>query len=114
MGNIIVNGRRISVSGNSISVINDQVFVDGRRIDVESEVGPAAVYNIVVQGSVGQVSGDFANIEVTENAGSVSTMSGRVEVGGDVQGSVSTMSGRVEVDGSVKGNVSTISGRISK
>lgn len=110
----IVNGKKLQVSGNNISVVNGQVFVDGRQVDVEAEVGVSAVYNIVVQGSVEEVSGDFANIEVTESAGSVSTMSGRVEIGGNVEGSVSTMSGRVEISGSVKGNVSTMSGKISR
>lgn len=33
MNNIIVNGRAISVSGNNISIINDAIYVDGKKIE---------------------------------------------------------------------------------
>jgi hypothetical protein len=107
---IIINGRQINASGRSVSVVNGNVIIDGRRIDVE----PASVYNIVVEGNVEEVSGDFAKIEVKGNAESIKTMSGSARVEGAVAGSVSTMSGSVSVRGSVGGSVSTMSGNISK
>ena len=109
MNTITINGKRMNFSGGNVSVINGKVIVDGKNVDVPD----APVFNIVVEGNVGEVSGDFATVTVAGDAGSVKTMSGDAKVDGNVNGSVSTMSGDVRVKGSIGGSVSTMSGDIN-
>jgi hypothetical protein len=108
-----INGKRINVPGRNLTINGDKIIVDGKQVDLDG-FGNDKVFNIVVEGNVDKVDGDFASIEVVGDAGSVKTMSGDATVRGDVTGSVSTMSGDVRVKGAIGGNVSTMSGDIKK
>jgi hypothetical protein len=112
--NIFINGKSVSVSGQSITMVNGQVIVDGKPVNLDEYADDTKVFNIVVEGNVQSVSGGFADITVAGNAGSVNSQSGSVDVEGDVSGSVSTMSGSVRVKGDIGGNVSTMSGSIKR
>lgn len=109
---VSVNGKRLSVSGQDISIVNDQIIVDGKVLDLDEYGKNTKVFNIVIEGDVQSVSGAFADIKVTGNVGSASSTSGDVTVDGDVTGSVNSVSGDVRVNGSISGNVSTVSGDI--
>lgn len=107
---IKINGNVVSSvisTGSNISIIGNKVFIDGQEHDVE-----AKTINIEVTGNVNSLDVDVAQkVNVSGNAGSVQTVSGSVEVGGDVDGSVSTVSGSVRA-GKIGGNVSTVSGSV--
>ena len=112
MSTFSINGRVINMEdGANVNVHNGNLIVGGVNIDLDS-FGDAKVFNIVVQGNIESVNGEFASITVEGDAGSVKGMSGKVSVEGDVLGSVSTMSGAVKVAGGIKGNASTMSGKI--
>ena len=98
----------IQSSGN-ISVINGKIIVDGKDVTPD-----AKEISIEVFGNVDRLQVDECQVvSIAGDAGKVSTMSGKVEVVGDVKGNVSTMSGKV-VCGNVGGSVSTMSGKIER
>jgi hypothetical protein len=115
----MVNGQRI-VGPCTLAVEDGRVLVDGQPHpagDGEGPAGPVRDLVITIEGNVqGDVRVDQGRVDVRGAVGGkISTMSGSVHVGGDVQaGGVSTMSGRVEVAGSVlNGAVSSMSGRVT-
>lgn len=109
MGTIIINGKRMSFNGGSVSVTDGKIIVDGKSIELDD----SPIFNIVVEGNAEDISGDFAKIVVTGDAQKVKTMSGDIKIEGDVTGKASTMSGDIRVKGSIYGDAETISGDIS-
>lgn len=105
---ISINGR--TYSGNSVSVINDRVVVDGVEQDGEMLTHPISVQiigncesietttgDVTIAGSVsGNVEAMSGDVQCSEIGGDVETMSGSVTCG-DVSGRVSTMSGDILV-----------------
>lgn len=84
MNKIIINGKVIEVqNGKNISVVNDQVYVDGQLVDS----GLSGIVKI-------QFEGDLASLKT----------SGNVDVHGSVEGNL-TAGGNVE-SGDVTGNIS--------
>jgi hypothetical protein len=107
MASVSING--MTLTGNSIKVVQGNVFIDGKPVEVKE----AKSIVISVDGSVDQLNVDACDrVAISGSAGSVSTMSGDVKCG-NVSGSVTTMSGDVDC-GSIGGNVSTMSGDISQ
>lgn len=119
-GSCTVNGK--TYQGNSISIIDGKVIVDGK---VQDEINVPKI-EVTVNGDVGEIhnsSGDVTaqnvgevtttsgNVKCKEVSGSVKTTSGDVECG-NVSKSVSTTSGDVEC-GKVRGSATTMSGDIS-
>lgn len=108
MNSIVINGVRIS-GGRNITVIDGRVIVDGKDVTPESN----KEINISVEGKVDLIKVDHCQkVYVAGDVGSITTQSGAVEVGGNVQGSVQTMSGSVECYGSINSSVSTMSGSV--
>lgn len=107
MGTITINGK--TYSGNSVNVINGKVIIDGVEQTPEGKQ-----ILIAVKGNVNTITVDSCEkIAVQGDIGNVKTMSGDVEVRGNINGSVQTMSGDVEVGGEIHGNVSSVSGDIN-
>jgi len=106
---ITINGVTITgnVAGNSVTIQNGKVIIDGKDVTPESKE-----INIVVNGNVEKIEADACSkISVTGDVHTIKTMSGDVEVEGSVAGSIKTMSGDVDC-GSVGGGISTMSGDI--
>jgi len=117
MSKIIINGKTLQVEGQNFTIRNGVVTVDGKSLDqlIATDgqlVEPAAVYHVSVEGDVGAIEGDMVDVTVTGNAGDVRTMSGDINVGGDVAGKASTMSGDVIVRGSAK-QAASMSGKVA-
>lgn len=94
-------------NGNSISISGNKIIIDG--IDVTPE---SLQVQIIVESNIESIKADTCNtISVTGSVGSISTMSGDVEIDGNISGSISTMSGDVDCN-NVGGNISTMSGDI--
>lgn len=107
MNTIKINGISIG-GGRNVSIINNKVFIDGKDVTPD-----AKDIRIEVAGNVEKLEADACNsITVTGDAGSVSTQSGDVDIGGSIGGSVQTMSGDVDCGGSIVGSVHTMSGDI--
>ena len=106
---ITINGVTISgVSGKNITIQNNKVIVDGKDITPDTKE-----IHIEVHGNIDRLEVDACQkVSVTGNVGNVETLSGDVEVNGEIQGSVQTMSGSVDCAGAIKGSVSTMSGNI--
>jgi hypothetical protein len=113
---VTVNG--VAIPGRTISMTNGVLFVDGKRYEEKEGEAGAVVgckeLTIVINGNVrGSVSTTSGNVKVTGNCETAKSVSGDVEIDGDVTGSVSSVSGDVRVSGKVSGSASSISGRVT-
>lgn len=96
-GNIVINGRRLTLNGDLVKDFND--------------VDEKVIY-VIINGDVNSISVDSCEqVEVKGNADSVKTISGDVKVDGCVSGNLSTVSGDVDC-GDVGCGVSTTSGDV--
>ena len=57
-GTVIIGGniKNSSIEGNSISIINNKIFVDGKEIETEEKV-----INIIVEGNLDKLEVDCCN-----------------------------------------------------
>lgn len=93
MNTIVINGKRIAVSGNNITVINDQVLVDGKVV----ETGLSGIVEVKFEG-------DLANLRCSGSATVNGEVKGNVEAGGSIK--CSNVGKSVDAGGSVScGNV---------
>lgn len=107
MGSIRING--INYTGDNISIRGNKVVING--VDVTPD---AKQISIVVDGDVTELKVDNCeDLRIVGNVGRVKTMSGDVDIEGNVTGDVETMSGDVRCL-SVGGNVKTMSGKVKK
>jgi hypothetical protein len=109
MNRVMINGNVVggSIAGRNISIIGNKILVDG--VDVTPD---AKIINIEIQGDVETIKVDACdNISVSGNAESVRTVSGDIDIKGNVTGGVSTVSGDVKC-GNVGGSCTTVSGDI--
>lgn len=103
---ISINGQNFQ--GNNVSISNNKVYIDGKLQDTEKY----KEINIVINGNIKKLSVDSCDkVEVTGDVTSLKTMSGDVEVKGNVLGDIKTMSGDIDCN-NVEGNISTMSGDI--
>lgn len=105
-GTIIINGQEFK--GSSVEYDGKTITIDGVKQKVNQTLTPA---NIQLIGDCDIIHSEAGRVVVEGNAGVVSTVSGRVEVLGNVQGNVSTVSGRVEAK-EILGSSSSVSGSI--
>ena len=101
---IIINGKRLNVSGNNIQISTDGIIVDGKNIDADFS---EKIINIVIEGNVDRLK-TSANATVNGNCGDVDcggscTVSGNVTGDIDAGGSVhcGNVSGNIDAGGSV-------------
>ena len=107
MRNVSINGMVISTGGRNIIVSGNKVLIDG--IDVTPD---AKEIKIEVQGDIDKLEVDNCeSILVIGNVKSLSTLSGDVNIKGNVEGTVSSVSGDVRCN-NVGGSVQTVSGNI--
>lgn len=108
---ITINGRRYSGNGQSVSVINGRVRIDGQDVTPDDNQKEILIH---IDGYVNDLSVDVCDtISLNGEAKSLKTQSGDINVVGDVIGNVKTMSGDVKC-GNVSGDVNTMSGDIKK
>ncbi len=104
---IRING--VEYGGNSISINNDNIVIDGKKIKVSEKQ-----ISIIVTGNIDTIDIDQCeNIGVTGDVRTVKTMSGDVLVGGNVTGDIKTMAGDVTC-ADVSGKIKTMSGDIKR
>ena len=110
-GKTVINGKVYeNISGN-MTVTDQGIFINGKPIE-EYEEPP--IVKIEVNGSVGSISSENADVTVNGPVGSVTTKNGNVQASGGVKGNVDTKNGNVTVGGGVGGDVTTKNGNITR
>ena len=103
---VTINGH--TYHGNSITIKDGKVIVDGKEVECkEKEI------HISVTGDVDTIETASGDVEVSGDANIVNSTSGDIVVKGSVNGDVETVSGDVDVCGDIHGKVTTVSGDIS-
>ena len=102
---VSVNGKTVRVRGNSISIINDQIIVDGKPLD---EALDQSNITVIVEGDC-RILNACGNVEVKGNAGNIDCR-GSCYVEGNVTGNVNAsgsvtcgdVGGDIDASGSVR------------
>ena len=107
MNTITINGTVVTTSSRSVVIKNGKVIIDGKDLTPESKE-----INISIIGGLSKLEVDACSkVDVSGDVGSIKTMSGDIDVTGNVTGDIKTMSGDVDC-GTVGGSISTMSGDI--
>lgn len=108
MASVMINGNGNVICGNSISITNGKIIVDGKNITPEN----TKTINIEVKGDVQQLQVDCCDrVVISGNVGNAKSGSGDIEITGYCSGNLQTGSGDIEC-GNVTGSVQTGSGDI--
>ena len=106
---ITINGK--SYKGKSVSIINNEVIIDGRRVN-DSDIDNAKVININIDANIDTLSVDYCEtLEITGDCGNISSKNGNISVKGNVRNDVSNKNGNI-VCRNVGGDVETKNGDI--
>lgn len=103
-GTVTINGR--SFSGRNVSIVNNQVIVDG----VAQKMDLPPVINVVVNGDCSDIDNHAGDITIKGSAASVKTGSGNIQCG-NVNGNVKAGSGNIRCS-NISGSATTGSGNI--
>lgn len=107
MNSISINGKVIVTSGHSVIISNGKIIIDDKDVTPD-----ASDIKIEVHGNLERLEVDCCEyVKIVGDTGPVKTVSGAVEITGDVNGDISTVSGAVRCK-DIRGSVSTISGSI--
>ena len=108
----MININGMSFNGSNISISNNKIYVDGKRVDEQFE--DQKTFNIVVDGPLSKLDVENAeSIEIKGDVGSIKTTNGNVQVSGSVNGDVKTVNGNVNAI-NIDGKVSTVNGNINE
>lgn len=106
MSSVTINGK--TYIGNNIIVSNGKIIIDEKNVTSDDKV-----INITVNGNIDSLKVDTCNkLEIIGNVTNVNTVSGDVDINGDVSGSIQTVSGDVKCN-NVSGSINTLSGDIN-
>ena len=108
-GTVIIGGniKNSSIEGNSISIINNKIFVDGKEIETEEKV-----INIIVEGNLDKLEVDCCNsIKVNGVTKDVEVSNGNISINGDVKGNVNNINGNI-IAKAINRNCKTTNGDI--
>lgn len=117
-GNVTVNGTKIIVGKNQITVDGKDYSYeyDNLKIHIEGDVEYLEVnacQTLTVSGDSDITKTTSGDIEIYGNSGTVETVSGDVEISGNVNGDIKTMSGDIDIDGNHHGSITTMSGDVN-
>jgi len=106
MATINLNGK--SYSGRNVTIRNGKVIIDGKEQKCDDKV-----INIMVEGDIERLDvGCAEKIAVQGNVGNVNTDTANVDINGHVEGNVTTEVGNVKC-GDVGGNVRSEVGNVT-
>lgn len=109
MSTVIINGKKMNISGNNICISNDRVYVDGKLISDEEAKEPV---KLIVEGDLLTIKTE-GDVEVNGNVQGDLKAGGSVnsgDVGGSLKAGGSVHSG--DVNGSVKADGSVHCGDV--
>lgn len=122
---ITINGQTVYAGSNSsVSVINNEVIIDGEVIDMQKKqhsildlikgdsMTRPIILNVVIQGNVESVKVTQGDVEVTGEVKKAESVHGNVSVTGDVQ-SVNSIHGAINVGGNVTRSINTVHGSVN-
>lgn len=103
---ITINGQ--TFYGDNVTIRNGKVIVDGK----DHTPSDSKSISISIQGDLKDLSVDCCNkVDIKGNVGTAKTVSGDIDISGDIAGGASTVSGDIKC-GNIGGSVSTVSGDI--
>lgn len=103
---ININGK--VYSGNNVSVVNNKVIIDGKRVDDEN----SKEIKISVEGNIQSLDVEYCDeIKITGECESVVSKNGNIQVKGNVKGDVTSKNGNI-ICRDVEGSVETKNGNI--
>ena len=108
-GTVIISGsiKNNSIKGNSISIINNKIFVDVKEIETEEKE-----INIIVEGNLDKLEVDCCNsIKINGVTKDVEVTNGNIAISGDVKGNVNNVNGNI-IAKVINGNCKTTNGDI--
>ena len=108
-GTVIIGGniKNSSIEGNSVSIINNKIFVDGKEIETEEKV-----INIIVEGNLDKLEIDCCNsIKINGVTKDIEVSNGNIAISGDVKGNVNNINGNI-IAKVINGNYKTTNGDI--
>lgn len=109
-GEVSINGQ--TYTGNTISINNGSVYVDGDLVGGAGSLLNVPKIEVYVMGDCDSVDAGSGNITVAGAVGSADTGSGNISVTGDINGDCDTGSGNITCKGSIAGKAKTGSGNI--
>ncbi len=114
MGTIIINGKKVNYQG-SLTVINGKYFVNGNEVTDWNELTKdQKQISIEIHGDVDKLDIECCDtVTITGNVKKVKTISGDIEIHGNVEGDVESVSGSIDC-GNVGGDAKTVSGNIRR
>lgn len=112
MNIVTINGKTYTCENGSVSVINGKVYCNGELITDCNECKEKNI-KITVEGDIGNLTTDVANVTVKGNCTKVITQTGDITVNGDVLGDASSSTGDISCN-NISGNASTSTGDIIK
>jgi len=89
MGTVTINGKKYYSSSGDISVINNTVFIDGKKVDDEI----SREIEIKIEGIVGNIKTDYGHVTCQD-------VKGNVNAGGSVR--CENVEGDVDAGGSIR------------
>lgn len=89
---ITVNGK--SFQGNSVSIVNGEIIVDGKKVSSPTE----KEINITITGDIKELILDSGTIKMEGDVGNLEVNHGKVGIQGDVKGNASIKHGNLECD----------------
>lgn len=106
MSRVTINGK--TYIGNNIIVSNGKIMIDEKNVTSDDKV-----IIITVNGNIDSLKVDTCNkLGIIGNVTNVNTVSGDVDINGNVSGSIQTVSGDVKCK-NVGGSINTLSGDIN-
>ena len=114
MNVININGRKFTYDG-ILSIMSGKFFVNGKEMKEWSKAATEQKeINVNINGQIQQLSIDCCNkVRVSGNCGLVNTVSGDIDISGNVFGHVKTVSGNIRCS-NVCGEMMTPSGTITQ
>jgi hypothetical protein len=92
-----VNGKTLKISGNTVSICNGRVFVDGVE---QSDAVIPGITKVIVHGSVSTLRVDQCSLTVEGGVGSIESKQCSIKVQGNVSGNIRGSQCSVRVHGS--------------
>lgn len=108
-GTVSINGK--TYVGNTISVQNGVVMVDGKRAS-DAPGGTSFIFNVTITGAVEHMELTNGEVTVHGDVGRVKTVNGDVNVEQSVTGNVASVNGDIKIGGELNGDASTVHGDI--
>lgn len=110
-GKTVINGRSVSLRGQSIQITDGGIFIDGKPFE-EFDDSNVPVVKVEITGNIESLTTENADVTVNGRVGSVTSKNGNVNCQ-TVEGNVDSKNGNV-MCATIKGDCETKNGNIMR